>query len=140
MYKCDNCGDLNTHKDSYDDNYCYDCIDISTGKLKKDISSKEVDKINKTTERILATSDDGEGLLPMKQGKEQEDNKTEERKHTEVCNFIKNAFCIDGDVEMVLGNNAIVSRLFFRCNDSKRGKMWVAYGELNDAEQKGDEQ
>jgi len=83
-------------------------------------------------EKIIATSDKGEGLLPMKQGKEQEENKTEDKKNIEVCNFIKNAFCIDGDVELVISNKARVSRTFFRCNDSKRGKLWIAYGELND--------
>lgn len=133
MYKCNNCGDLNTHKDSYNDEYCYDCIDIDTGELKKDISSKEVDGLDNIKERILATSGIGEGLLPMKEGREQEEQKTDDKKNTELCNFIKNAFCLNGDVEMVLSNQAVVSRLFFRCNDSKRGKFWVAYGELKDA-------
>lgn len=81
-------------------------------------------------ERILATNDKTEGLLPMKQGKKQEIKKTEVRKNIEACNFIKNAFCLDGDVEMVYSNKAITSRLFFRCNDSKRGMFFVAYGEL----------
>ncbi len=132
MYECENCGDVNTHRDSYDDRYCYDCIDIKTGELKKKTT-------NKTMERVLAISEDGNGLLPMKQGENQEKEKTDDKKNIETCNFIKNAFCIDGDVEMVLSNQAIVSRTFFRCNDSKRGKFWVTYGELNDAEQKDGE-
>ena len=33
-YKCENCGIIKSHKDSYNDKYCYDCIDIKTGKLK----------------------------------------------------------------------------------------------------------
>lgn len=81
-------------------------------------------------EKIIATSDIGTGLLPMKQGKEQEEKKTNDRKSVEVCNFIKNAFCLDGDVEMVLSDKPIISKVFFKCNDSKRGKMFVAYGEL----------
>ncbi len=34
-YKCENCGEINSHKDCYNDKYCYDCIDIETGELKK---------------------------------------------------------------------------------------------------------
>ena len=36
MYKCENCGAVNSHIDSYNDEYCYDCIDIETGELKTD--------------------------------------------------------------------------------------------------------
>lgn len=140
MYKCINCGNLNTHKDSYDDDYCYDCVDIDTGKLKENIPLKESHKSNNIKERILATNGIGNGLLPMKESKEQEKQKTDDQKNTELCNFIKNAFCIDGDVEMVLSNQAIVSRIFFRCNDSKRGKFWVANGQLNDAVEKEGEE
>jgi hypothetical protein len=35
MYKCENCGNINSHKNSYNDKYCYDCIDIETGELKE---------------------------------------------------------------------------------------------------------
>jgi len=83
-------------------------------------------------EKVLAISEKGEGLLPMKQGKEQEIDKTEDRKRIELCNFIKNAFCLDGDVEMILSDKPITSKLFFKCNDSKRGKIWVSYGELKE--------
>ena len=38
MYKCDNCGALNSHIDSYNDKYCYNCIDINTGELKQETS------------------------------------------------------------------------------------------------------
>ncbi len=75
-------------------------------------------------EKIIAKSEKGEGLLPMKQGEKQEMEKTDNQTSIETCNFIKNAFCVDGDVEMV-----IRSKVFFKCNDSKRGKFWVAYGE-----------
>ena len=67
----------------------------------------------------------------MKQGKEQEVKKSEDKKNIEVCNFIKNAFCLDGDVKMILSDKPITSKLFFKCSDSKRGNIWVAYGQLN---------
>lgn len=35
-YKCDNCGAREKHIDMYNDQYCYECIDIDTGELKKD--------------------------------------------------------------------------------------------------------
>jgi len=81
-------------------------------------------------ETKIATSENGTGLLPMKQGTEQETKKSNERKNIETCNFIKNAFCLDGDVEMILSDKPITSKLFFKCKDSKRGTFWVAYGEL----------
>ena len=81
-------------------------------------------------EKIIAKNESQKGILPMKQGEKQESKKTENRKNIEVCNFIKNAFCIDGNVEMILTDKPITSKLFFKCNDSKRGKFWVAYGEL----------
>ena len=84
------------------------------------------------TEKIIAISERGDGLLPMKQGKEQEENKGYERKNIEVCNFIKNAFCLDGDVEMIISDKPVTSKLFFKCKDSKRGKFWVAYGDLKE--------
>ena len=37
MYKCENCGAIKSHKDAYNCQYCYDCIDIETGELKKGI-------------------------------------------------------------------------------------------------------
>jgi glycosyltransferase involved in cell wall biosynthesis len=36
-YKCENCGLVKSHINSYNDKYCYECIDITTGKLKKEI-------------------------------------------------------------------------------------------------------
>ncbi len=33
-YKCENCGAIHSHKNSYNDEYCHDCIDIETGELK----------------------------------------------------------------------------------------------------------
>jgi len=43
-YKCENCGRVNTHINSYDDHYCYDCIDIETGKLKPEFVKSESDE------------------------------------------------------------------------------------------------
>lgn len=40
-YKCENCGAVNSHKNSYNDKYCYDCIDIETGELKTDKIKKD---------------------------------------------------------------------------------------------------
>jgi len=81
-------------------------------------------------ENIIAKSEEGNGLLPMKESEEKEKNKSEEKKNIETCNFIKNAFCIDGDVEMIVSDKGVSSKLFFKCNDSRRGKFWVAYGEV----------
>lgn len=44
-YKCNCCGRIHSHKDSYDDAHCYDCVDIDTGKLKEGLSDKE-EKVN----------------------------------------------------------------------------------------------
>ena len=85
--------------------------------------------------KIIAISGKGEGLLPMKQGEEQENRKSDIQKSIETCNFIKHAFCIDGDVEMILSNKPITSNLFFKCSDSKRGKIWIAYGQLSDVKE-----
>lgn len=41
MYKCKNCGLVKSHKNSYSDDYCYDCIDIETGKVKFDKEIKD---------------------------------------------------------------------------------------------------
>jgi len=82
-------------------------------------------------EKTIAKNSKEEGLLPMKQCKEQEDRKSDIQKNIETCNFIKNAFCLDGDVEMVLSDKPITSKLFFKCSDSKRGNIWVSYGQLN---------
>jgi len=84
--------------------------------------------------KTIAKNSKGKGLLPMKQGKEQEDRKSDRQKNIETCNFVKNAFCIDGDVKMVLSDKPIISKLFFTCEDSKRGKFFVAYGKLNKGE------
>jgi len=78
--------------------------------------------------KTIAKNSKGKGLLAMKQSKEYEDKKSDNQKNIEICNFIKNAFCIDGEVEMVLSDKPISSKLFFKCEDSKRGKFFVTYG------------
>ncbi len=40
-YKCENCGEINSHMNSYNDKYCYNCIDIKTGELKASSSGRE---------------------------------------------------------------------------------------------------
>ena len=80
--------------------------------------------------KIIAKNSEGNGLLPMKKGQKQELEKSMNTKNIETCNFIKNAFCIDGDVEMILSDKPITSKLYFECEDSKRGKFFVTYGEL----------
>lgn len=82
-------------------------------------------------EKTIAKNSKEEGLLPMKQSIEQEARKSDSQKNIETCNFIKNVFCIDGDVEMILSDKPITSKLFFKCEDSKRGKFFVACGKLN---------
>ena len=35
-YQCENCKCIRKHIDMYNDQYCYECIDLDTGELKKD--------------------------------------------------------------------------------------------------------
>ena len=48
-YRCENCGALNSHKNSYNDKYCYDCIDIDTGEIKKEAPKKAIKQDNLKT-------------------------------------------------------------------------------------------
>ncbi len=80
--------------------------------------------------KIIAKSQEGDYLLPMKQGEEQELEKGDNQKNIEVCNFIKNAFCVEGDVEMISSEKPIKSKIYFKCADHRRGTFWVAYGDL----------
>ena len=34
-YQCDKCKAIKSHSNMYNDNYCYDCVDIETGKIKQ---------------------------------------------------------------------------------------------------------
>jgi hypothetical protein len=65
------------------------------------------------------------GLLPMKESPEKEAKKSRQQKNEEVCNFIKNAFCIDGDVTMVESEKPIQSKIWFLAQDSKRGEIAI---------------
>jgi hypothetical protein len=78
--------------------------------------------------KIIATSSNKEGMLPMKQSKELEDKKSMAQKNTEVCNFIKCAFCADGIATLVEDN--IKFDMYFIVEDSVRGKFAVAYKEI----------
>ena len=42
-YRCDNCRNLKKHIDMYDEEFCYECIDVETGKIKaqRDNEGKE---------------------------------------------------------------------------------------------------
>ena len=44
MYKCENCGTVHSHINSYNDQYCYECIDIETGQLKKELTPESSPK------------------------------------------------------------------------------------------------
>ena len=79
-------------------------------------------------EKIMATSEEKRGMLPMKEGKKQEDKKTIERKNIEICNFIKNAFVVDGQVELITSDKPFKSKVYFKCKDTLRGEFFVAYG------------
>lgn len=75
--------------------------------------------------KLIAQSQNGEGILPMKQSEELENKKSEEQKNQELCNFIKNAFCIDGDVTLVELDKPIKLKAVFILEDSKRGNFIV---------------
>ena len=44
-FQCDNCGHREKHIDMYNDEFCYDCIDIESGKLKKDLNENSNPKM-----------------------------------------------------------------------------------------------
>lgn len=76
---------------------------------------------------IISKNGKGDGILPMKQSGEVEDSKSLDQKSEELCNFIKNAFCADGDVVLARSNgNPFTSKEFFIVDDSKRGQFLVA--------------
>jgi hypothetical protein len=78
-------------------------------------------------DKVIAKNSEGKGLLPMKEGVEQESEKSRNQKNIELCNFIKNAFVVDGDVEQIVSDRPFVSKVFFKCKDSKRGIFFVAF-------------
>ena len=86
--------------------------------------------------KIIATSSVGQGFLPMKQSKEQEDKKTDRQQKVEICNFVKNAFCVDGTVSL-LDMTAVLEIMgkevkggVFVAKDKVRGEFYVSFGNL----------
>jgi len=51
------------------------------------------------------------------------------QKKQEVIQFVKEAFCIDGDVEMVF--KEIKFDTYIRCTDSKRGTILIGFSKEN---------
>ena len=81
--------------------------------------------------KIIAKSGKGNGILPMKQGGNQEAKKSEKQKTEELCNFVKNAFCADGEAILVHSEKPLCSREFFIVEDSKRGTFGVIIKNIN---------
>jgi hypothetical protein len=75
--------------------------------------------------KLIAKSQTGEGMLPMKQSEELESEKSDKQKSQELCNFIKNAFVADGDVSFVRLEKPIEMRDVFIVEDSKRGNFII---------------
>ena len=64
-------------------------------------------------------------FLPMKESAEREAKKSEEQQREELCNFIKNSFCVDGEVSMIYGEIPNVPNIHFLLKDSRRGTFRV---------------
>jgi hypothetical protein len=82
--------------------------------------------------KIIAKNQEGKGLLPTKQSEELERLKSEEQQNTELCNFIKNAFCINGDVSLIQSETPFKSNLWFLAQDKERGNIAIAFKKIND--------
>lgn len=78
-----------------------------------------------TKYKVLAVSQKGEGLLPMKESPEKEAEKSDKQKLVESCNFIKNAFVADGEVSCVKFDKPMKLAVGFVVRDSKRGDFLV---------------
>lgn len=76
--------------------------------------------------KILAKSQSGSGILPMKESEELEKLKSGKQKSEEFCNFIKNAFCADGEVLLIQSKKPFTSKEYFLVEDSKRGMFAVS--------------
>ena len=86
-------------------------------------------------EEFIVKNSEGKGMLPMKQSPELEAKKSMEQHNIELCNFIKNAFCADGDVFLLKPNESVfmfikedkvIKGAVFEINDSERGKFYVS--------------
>lgn len=76
--------------------------------------------------QLISKSQSGVGILPMKENKELEAKKSDKQKSQELCNFIKNAFVVNGDVSLVRLEKPIEMRDIFIVEDNKRGNFIVA--------------
>ena len=76
--------------------------------------------------KLIAKSSGDTGMLPMKQSADLEAKKTMEQKNIELCNFIKNAFVADGEVQFVQSEKPFITKQFFVVEDSQRGTFLVA--------------
>ena len=79
--------------------------------------------------KIIATNTKIEkgGLLQMKSSPEQEAEKSAHQQAVEMCNFMKNVFCVDGEVHFVTDkSNKISATEYFILKDSKLGTFKVA--------------
>lgn len=76
---------------------------------------------------IIGQNTEGEGMLPMKQSPDLEAKKSIQQKNNELCNFLKNAFVVDGKVKMVAGKIKIKTPVYFLLEDSKRGIIKLAF-------------
>jgi hypothetical protein len=82
---------------------------------------------NQIKEKIIAQNTEGKGLLPMKQSGDLEAGKSEQQKSNELCNFLKNAFVVDGKVQMIEGNADMNTPIYFLLEDSERGIIKLAF-------------
>lgn len=88
--------------------------------------------ITPNKEKVIARSSRADGLLPMKQSKALEKNKSTKQHTEELCNFIKNAFVVDGDVFLTKDisvfkvDEKIIRGSVFHVNDKKRGTFFVS--------------
>ena len=75
---------------------------------------------------IIAKNSEGEGLLPMKQSKEKEAKKSKKQRNQESCNFIKNAFVINGTVKLVKLEEPFIANYAFLATDKERGEFYIS--------------
>jgi hypothetical protein len=63
----------------------------------------------------------------MKQSGDLEAGKSKQQKSNELCNFLKNAFVVDGKVQMIEGNADMNTSIYFLLEDSERGIIKLAF-------------
>ena len=83
--------------------------------------------------KYIAKSAEGSGMLPMKQGGEQEAKKSGDQQNEELCNFIKNAFVVNGDVYLThyqsvfIVDKKPIQAGVFQANDATRGTFFISF-------------